>query len=411
MIPEVTEQRPPPDRRATSSQVRWFGAAQLIALVRAEPGITRATAAQRLGISSGGATELMGRLRRAQLLDETPAPAQGRGRPTTLLGAHPRGPLVLAAEIRSTDWRLALADIAGRPRILVRESHAGQDPSRVLEAMATAIRTASGRQRDRVRAVSVSVAGTVSDARLVQFTSTGWGEVDLSTLTTGLSDPAGVALLLGNDATLAGLAEARTGAARGAGTALHLLVAVGLGGTLVVNGEPVTGARGAAGEYGHVPFGDKAMRCPCGARGCWDLTIDGRALARHRGDPPPADPVAYAYELLSRHRPGAAVDAGTRRAFDAVAAALGAGIGGLVNLHDPDVVTLGGLATPLRAAAPDVFDDAYRGALMSFRKHSAPPVRDGVHGDDGPLHGAAARGIDHITTEAALADWAQRSGC
>ncbi|HEY5844754.1 MAG TPA: helix-turn-helix domain-containing protein, partial [Mycobacterium sp.] len=168
----MTEQRPPPDRRATSSQVRWFGAAQLIALVRAEPGITRATAAQRLGISSGGATELMGRLRRAQLLDETPAPAQGRGRPTTLLGAHPRGPLVLAAEIRSTDWRLALADIAGRPRILVRESHAGQDPSRVLEAMATAIRTASGRQRDRVRAVSVSVAGTVSDARLVQFTST-----------------------------------------------------------------------------------------------------------------------------------------------------------------------------------------------------------------------------------------------
>ena len=256
----------------------------------------------------------------------------------------------------------------------------------------------------------MSVAGTVSDARLVQFTSTGWGEVDLSTLTTGLSDPDGVGLLLGNDATLAGLAEARTGAARGAGTALHLLVAVGLGGTLVVNGEPVTGARGAAGEYGHVPFGDKAMRCPCGARGCWDLTIDGRALARHRGDPPPADPVAYAYELLSRHRAGAAVDAGTRRAFDAVAAALGAGIGGLVNLHDPDVVTLGGLATPLRAAAPDAFDDAYRDALMSFRKHSAPPVRDGVHGDDGPLHGAAARGIDHITTEAALADWARRSG-
>ena len=73
-----------------------------------------------------------------------------------------------------------------------------------------------------------------------------------------------------------------------------------------------------------------------------DLTIDGRALARHRGDPPPADPVAYAYELLSGPHAGAAVDTGTRRAFDAVAAALGAGIGGLVNLHDPDVVTLGG---------------------------------------------------------------------
>ena len=33
----------------------------------------------------------------------------------------------------------------------------------------------------------------------------------------------------------------------GAATALHLIVAVGIGGTLVVNGEPLTGAQGAAG--------------------------------------------------------------------------------------------------------------------------------------------------------------------
>ena len=142
--------------------------------------------------------------------------------------------------------------------------------------------------------MSVSVAGTVSDARLVQFTTRGWTDVDLSVLTADLPADADVPLLLGNDATLAGLAEARTGAARGAGTALHLLVAVGLGGTLVVNGEPVTGAHGAAGEYGHVPFGDRRMACPCGARGCWDLSIDGRALARHLAEPPPDDPVAYA---------------------------------------------------------------------------------------------------------------------
>ena len=84
--------------------------------------------------------------------------------------------------------------------------------------------------------------------------------------------------MVGNDATLAGLAEARTGAARGAATALHLIVAVGIGGTLVVNGDPVTGSQGAAGEYGHVPFADPSMVCPCGARGCWDLTVDGRAI-------------------------------------------------------------------------------------------------------------------------------------
>jgi predicted NBD/HSP70 family sugar kinase len=403
---EMSEQRPARGPRTSASQVRWFGAAQLIALVRDEPGITRAMAAQRLGIGSGGATDLMARLRGARLLDETPAPAQGRGRPTTVLGPHAAGPLVIAAEIRSADWRLAVADVTGQPQVLTGEPHAGRHPEQALESMAKVIRTVADANPGRVRAVSVSVAGTFSDARLVQFTNAGWGGGDLTGLLARLPDPAGVDLLLGNDATLAGLAEARTGAARGAGTALHLLVAVGLGGTLVVDGEPVTGARGAAGEYGHVPFGDRRLSCPCGATGCWGLEVDGQALARHRGDPDPTDPVGYAHQLLREYR--SAPNARTRKAFNRVAAALGGGIAGLVNLHDPDVVTLGGLASPLRAAAPDAFDEAYRGGLMAYRKQTAPPVRDGLHDDDAPLRGAVVRGVDRITSEVALEEWAQR---
>lgn len=385
-----------------AAQQRWFGAAQLIGLLRAEPGITRAAAAQRLGIGSGGAADLLARLRRLRLLDETPAPATGRGRPTTVLGAHPNGPLVLAAELRANDWRLAIAGFDGQPDLIAQGRNDGKDRQRLLAEMRDAISAARSREPDRIRAVAVSVAGTVSDSRLVQFTTRGWSDVDLTVLMADLPDVVDVPLLLGNDATLAGLAEARSGSARGADTALHLLVAVGLGGTLVVNGEPVTGAHGAAGEYGHVPFGDRNLSCPCGARGCWDLSVDGRALARLLAEPPPEDPVAYASEVLERP-----ADDRTTRAFESVASALGAGIGGLVNLHDPDVVTIGGLAVRLRAAAPRAFDDGYRDGLMAFRKGSAPPVLAGAHGDDGPLHGATAWALDSVTTEAALALWAQ----
>ncbi|GLP78278.1 xylose repressor [Mycobacterium antarcticum] len=389
-----------PDQRSAAQQ-RWFGAAQLIGLVRGEPGITRASAAQRLGIGTGGAADLVARLRRARLLDETPAPATGRGRPTAVLGAHPSGPLVLAADLRAGDWRLAIASLDGQPRVVAQAPNHGNGPARLLSDMRDAITAVHREEPERIAAVAVSVAGTVSDARLGQFTTRGWTDVDPSVLTADL--PGGVPLLVGNDATLAGLAEARTGAARGATTALHLLVAVGLGGTLVVDGEPVTGAHGAAGEYGHVPFGNRKLLCPCGARGCWDLDIDGRALARELGEQPPADPVGYAYEVLARP-----FGARRRQALESVAEALGAGIGGLVNLHDPEVVTLGGLAVPLRAAAPQAFDDGYRDGLMAFRKSSAPPVRDGIHGDDGPIRGAAALALDHVTTEAALDDWASR---
>ena len=156
-----------------AAQVRWSGAAQLIGVVRSEPGITRAAAAQRLGIGSGGATELVARMRQARLLDETPAPAQGRGRPTTVLGPHGDGPLVLAADLRAADWRLALAGIDGVPQVVAQAGCAGEDLDVVLAQLADAIGTVYRRKAKRLRAIAVSVAGTISGAKLVQFTSQG----------------------------------------------------------------------------------------------------------------------------------------------------------------------------------------------------------------------------------------------
>jgi predicted NBD/HSP70 family sugar kinase len=311
---------------------------------------------------------------------------------------------VLAADLRATDWRLALAGIDGVPTVVTRADYAAEELGPVLGQLADAIGRIYRRNAKRLRAIAVAVAGTVSDAKLVQFTSRGWNDVDLSVLAAKIPERAGVPLLLGNDATLAGLAEARSGAARSAATALYLIVAQGIGGALIVNGEPLNGAHGAAGEYGHIPFGDPALVCPCGSRGCWDLTVDGRALARHRGDPAPDDPVAYVHDLIAR----GGRDGASRRAFDAVATSLGRGVGALVNLHDPEVVTLGGVAALLRATSAKAFDDAYRQGLMAFRKDAPPPVRDAEHGEDGPLHGAVALALDHITTASGLADWVER---
>lgn len=392
------------DELRSAPQVRWYGAAKLIGLLRAEPGITRAAAAQRLRMSSGGAADLLARLRRMRLIDEMPAPRQGRGRPTTILCPHEQGPTVLMVELGPDQWRLAQAGIDGIPQILVQRHQGRVTQKRLFDDIAEAINDHYRRAPERVCAVAVSVTGTVSDSRLVQFTPRGWHDIDLTVLMSRLPRDSEVPLFIGNDATLAGLAEARSGAAYGAKAALHLIVMVGLGGVLVVDGEPVLGAHGAAGEYGHIPFGDAHVSCPCGARGCWDLAIDGRALARHLGDPEPADSFGYAVEILER-RPIAPQAAS---AIGAVAASLGAGIAGLVNLHDPDIVTLGGLAPRIRDAAPDAFHAAYHDGLMTFRKSAPPAVCSGQLGETAPLYGAAALALDRVTTEAALSDWAQR---
>jgi predicted NBD/HSP70 family sugar kinase len=182
------------------------------------------------------------------------------------------------------------------------------------------------------------------------------------------------------------------------------MVEVGVGGTLVVDGRPVRGATGAGGEFGHLPFGDRTLRCPCGALGCWDLTVDGRALARHLGEPPPSDPRAYALAVLARTDPAATA------AVERTAESLGRGVAGLVNALDPEVVTLGGLAAPLRAAAPGAFADAFSDGLMTFRRAAPPPLHPAALGDDAALHGAAATALDAVLTEESLSAWAHLRG-
>lgn len=97
---------------------------ELLRVVHAHPGVTRADAARRLGIGTGAATELVSRLAQAHLLAEAPAaPSGARGRPTTVLVPHPDGPLVVAAEITHEGWRLDVVELGGATLTSVSGTH------------------------------------------------------------------------------------------------------------------------------------------------------------------------------------------------------------------------------------------------------------------------------------------------
>ncbi len=359
-------------------------AVAMLAAVHTRPGLTRAEASRVLGIGTGGATEVVGRLVDERLLAEGPAaPGGGRGRPTRTLTAHPDGPLVLAAVITHESWQVAAVELGGAPVAALTGRHAGDPADVALGRLRTAVTGLRDRYGSRVRGLGVAGPGIVLDQRYLDATGLGWTGVDLWSLWPGAD-----VLVADNDATLAALAESRRGAAVDARLAVHLRVDAGLGGAVVDAGRLVVGARGAAGEFGHLPMGDPAVRCPCGARGCWGTAVDGTALARLLGEPEPSDPVTYAGQVIAHAAAGDEIAAG---AVGAAAAALGRGIAGLVNALDPDLVTLGGLGADLLAAAPAELDAACRAGLMRFRHATPPPVVAARVGEAGPLTGAAER--------------------
>ncbi|MGX6603653.1 ROK family protein [Micromonosporaceae bacterium Da 78-11] len=352
---------------------------ELLRVAHLHPGITRADAARLLGVGTGAATELVARLSQAALLAEIPAaPSGARGRPTTVLVPHPAGPLVLAAAITHEGWRIDVVELGGAVLTTVAGDHAGAAWPGVAAAVTVAVDGLRTRYAGRLRAMGVSVPGTVSRDLRLDASNLGWHDADLTALWPGSSPT----LLAANDAGLAASAESARGAAMGADVALHLRIEGGLGGAVVDHGRLMIGALGAAGEFGHMPFGDPAVRCPCGAPGCWGTAVDGTALARLLGRPRPPDPVTYARRVI------AATGAAERAAVRTAATALGRGIAGLVNGLDADLVTLGGIGADLLAAAPEELDDAYRGGLMAFRRPAPPPVVPAALGDDGPIAGA-----------------------
>jgi predicted NBD/HSP70 family sugar kinase len=376
-------------------------AVDVLRRVHARPSITRAELARDLGLGSGSATEVAARLRQAQLLDETPAPPTGsRGRPTTCLGSHPLGPLVLAAEIEHDGWALSIVELGGTVVRSQHGSHRSHRPETVLRALTARIREARSAEPERLRAVGVSFAGAVQDDRLAQVHNLGWRDVDVRPILGEATE--NLPLVIGNDATLGGLAEARRGAATESATLLHLRVQAGIGGVVVDRGRPFLGSSGAAGEFGHLPFGDPARRCPCGARGCWSNEVDGGAIARALGHRAPRDTYAFGAQVMTSARQG---DADALRAVRQVSSAFGVGIGGLVNALDPDAITVAGLGADFLEVAGKQLRSAYVSGLMTFHRADPPPILPARFGAEGPLVGAAEAAFDQVLTESAVEAW------
>ncbi len=377
---------------------RWRTAAEVLAEVRRDPGVTRVELARRIGLASASATEITTRLRELGWVSETRAPAAGRGRPTTAVSPAPDAPVVLAVDLRFEGWRCAIAGLDGHPVAVRSGRYRRRDPDDVVDALTPVVDELAGSAAGPVVAAGVAIAATVT-AGGARPADRAWLPREPERVAATLDVP----VVVGNDATLAGVAEVRTGAASGAGTAIFLTVEVGVGGVLVVDGRPLAGARGASGEFGHLPFGDPDATCPCGARGCWNVDVGAGVLVRRSGGPEPEDPHAGARAVLERagHDPAAGVAAAY------VASRLGRGTAGLVNAHDPDVVVLGGLGPALRATAPDAFTDAYDAGLMALHRDPPVPVRDTAHGADAALRGAAAVALDEATSAAGLASLEQ----
>ena len=190
--------------------------------------------------------------------------------------------------------------------------------------------------------------------------------------------PAGVE----NDGNAAALAEWRLGAGRGASDLIMLTLGTGVGGGLVIDDRLY---RGWA-ELGHVVVVAGGQPCQGNCHGRGHLEAHASGLAADRAAAELYGPGADAPVLVARARAG---DAAAIGALEEIGRLLGAAIGSLVNIFDPDTVIIGG---GFGAAAADLVLEPAR---LAARAEAIQPADETLRiveaelGDEAGLIGAA----------------------
>lgn len=155
-----------------------------------------------------------------------------------------------------------------------------------------------------------------------------------------------------NDGHCAGIGEARFGAAKGIRDAVMITLGTGVGGALLLDGEPYRGSRGLGGEIGHMVVRLDGPPCPCGGFGHIEsylgrpaLAARGREAARaYSGEVIRGLAGGDAENVTAEHVVQAALS-GDQIARDILLQAgdiLGEALVGIVNLLNPRLIVIGG---------------------------------------------------------------------
>jgi glucokinase len=273
-----------------------------------------------------------------------------------------------------------LIGVVGQDRQVLyedRETSAGQTGEELLNTLEREVRQAL-EARPSAAAVGLGIPCTIDRKRGVAITA-----VNLPIRNIPFRDQMrkrlGLPVFIDNDANVAALAEHRFGAARGTRDAVMLTIGTGIGGGVIIDGELYCGSNGAASEPGHmvIDFDGPPCQGNCPNRGCLETFASGTALAREGRAAAEREPESALGRMLEK---GGKIDgkAVTEAAVggDPVAAAvveeagrrLGAGLSGLANIFEPEVIVVGG------GVATAVGEMMLGPAREELRSRALPPM-------------------------------------
>jgi len=191
---------------------------------------------------------------------------------------------------------------------------------------------------------------------------------------------------MANDANCFALSEATDGAGKDCEVVFGLILGTGCGSGIVINGRPLSGINGIAGEVGHNPLPwpitDEYLNhdCWCGNSGCIETFISGTAISKDYYDRTGVDiPVE---DIAARIN----TDLVAQSVFQVLEDRLARTLAMVINTLDPDVIILGGGLSNLDRLYQNV---PPKWSQLVFSKDIETKLLKPHYGDSSGVRGAA----------------------
>lgn len=382
-----------PDSGATNQSLRAHNLSLALRHILASPGaINRAGIAAQTGISRATMSRLVDELIDSGLVEESEDKLSTgqRGRPTSVLSPTSGRVIALGLQVNVSALGAYLVDLSGT--VLAHEyvsgDFSGADPTSTLRKLARIARRVL-REGSSAGALflgsSLALPGLFSADTLTIAPNLGWRNIPRKELLRPLHDLD--VTLVANEADLAAYAVAypRPGVPEGPDSFIYVSGEVGIGGGLIVNHQPLSGAHGWSGEIGHICVEPEGAICSCGARGCLETVAGLKALGHAAGL---GDNASTREILQHAGHSSRAQDAMTHAGH-----ALGQALSAVVNTVDISQVYLGGLVAEIAPyLLPSLHEELATRVLQA--PWQTPQIDILPHSEDLSLRGGAHRVLE-----------------
>lgn len=222
--------------------------------------LSRVEIARRTRLTAQTVTNITRNLMQSGMILEAERLQEGRGAPSILLKINPDGAFSIGLDLDKDHLTGVLVDLLGTPRQHINKDlkfPSSDEAMVILEKTAKELIEREGIPLEKIWGVGLGLPGpfSVSDGMVVKDVVNpiglpGWSNVPVRDI---LSKRLSLPVFIENNATAAAIGELWYGAGRHIGTFFYVYFGAGLGGGVVINGQPYYGYTGNAGELGYYP--------------------------------------------------------------------------------------------------------------------------------------------------------------